>query len=46
MGEPIDQGSELGRTVADFAGRLAGVGAGEKRRAAPVENTRPVLSES
>ncbi len=46
MGEPLDEGSELGRTVADFAGRLAGVAAGEKRRAAPVMNARPVFSES
>ncbi len=46
LGEPLEETSELGRTVADFAGALAGVAAGEKRRAAPVMNPRPVFSES
>ncbi|MGE5567866.1 MAG: AAA family ATPase [Rhodospirillales bacterium] len=46
MGEPLDEGSELGRTVAAFAGRLAGVAAGEKRRASPVMNARPAFSET
>jgi pilus assembly protein CpaE len=46
MGEPLDESSELGRTVADFAARLAGVAAGDKRRTAPAMNPRPVFSES
>jgi pilus assembly protein CpaE len=46
MGGPLDESSELGRTVADFAGRLAGSAAGDKRGATPAMNTRPVFSES
>jgi pilus assembly protein CpaE len=46
LGEPLEESSELGRAVADFAGALSGVAAGERRRAAPVTAVRPVFSES
>jgi pilus assembly protein CpaE len=46
MGEPLSDASELGRAVGDFAGRLAGVASGEKRRSTAVMNARPAYSES
>lgn len=46
LGEPLDESEDLGRAVADFAARLAGVPAGERRRAAALVNARPVFSES
>lgn len=33
LGEPLDAGCELGKAVGDFAGRLAGAGHAEKRKA-------------
>ena len=46
MGEPLEESEDLGRAVAEFAARLAGAPAGEKRRPAVPVNARPVLSES
>jgi pilus assembly protein CpaE len=46
MGQPLSGECALGRAVEDFARRLAGVPAGEKRRSSTVLEARPVLSES
>jgi len=44
--EPLAESSDLGKAVADFAGKLAGAAGGEKRRSGSDMNARPVFSES
>lgn len=46
LGEPLDDHSELGRSVAAFTARLAGIAAGQVRRTAPVMDARPAFSET
>ncbi len=46
LGEPLDDKSELGRSVADFTARLAGIAAGQGRRSGPAASTQPVFSET
>jgi hypothetical protein len=46
LGEPLGESSDLGKAVADFAGKLAGAAGGEKRRSGMAGNARPALSES
>jgi pilus assembly protein CpaE len=45
LGQPLGSDCELGRAIEDFARRLAGVGPGEKRRAALASSPQPVFSE-
>jgi len=46
MGQPLDASSELGGSIEEFAGRLAGVAQAEKKRAGLLLNALPVFSES
>lgn len=46
MGQPLGGKCELGRAVEEFARRLAGVPAGEKRHSSTVLEARPIFSES
>jgi len=46
LGRPLDADCELGRSIDEFAGRLAGVTQGEKRRAGLLMSPRPALSET
>jgi pilus assembly protein CpaE len=46
LGEPLEEDGVLGKAIADFAGRLAGPPAADKRRAALPMDARPVFSES
>lgn len=46
LGEPLEADGVLGQSIADFAGRLAGVPAADRRRAAVPLDARPVFSES
>ncbi|MGA2324864.1 MAG: P-loop NTPase [Bryobacteraceae bacterium] len=46
LGEPLEEDGVLGKAIADFAGRLAGVPAADKHRAALPMDARPVFSES
>ncbi|MGB9604508.1 MAG: hypothetical protein ACPL88_01355, partial [Bryobacteraceae bacterium] len=46
LGEPLDAGSELGSSVEEFAGKLAGVAQADKKRTGLVLHALPVFSES
>jgi pilus assembly protein CpaE len=46
LGEPLDEKSELGRSVADFTARLAGIAAGQGHRPARAANAHPAFSET
>jgi len=46
LGQPLDPEGELGRAVEQFAGRLAGVAAGETKRSGLLPNALPALSQS
>jgi pilus assembly protein CpaE len=46
LGEPVKEDCDLGKAIADFAGRLAGIPAAERRRAPVAVNARPVFSET
>jgi pilus assembly protein CpaE len=44
LGEPLEEGCELARRIRNFAGRLAGVAAGERKAPAGVVNAWPAFS--
>jgi hypothetical protein len=46
MGQPLDASSELGGSIEEFAGRLAGVAPPDKKRTGLLLNALPVFSES
>lgn len=46
LGQPLDASSDLGSSIEEFAGRLAGVAQGEKKRSGLVFGALPVFSES
>lgn len=45
LGQPLDAGCELGKSIDEFAARLSGAAAGEKRRNGVMVNTRPAFSQ-
>lgn len=45
LGQPLEGDTELGKSIEDFAGRLAGAGAAEKKTAAPAA-ARPAYSQT
>jgi pilus assembly protein CpaE len=45
LGEPLGESTDLGKAIADFVGKLAGVGASEKHHSGMVALPRPAFSE-
>lgn len=45
LGEPLGESTDLGKAIADFVGKLAGVGANEKHRSGIAAVPRPAFSE-
>ncbi|MCS7315244.1 MAG: hypothetical protein NZ554_07220 [Bryobacteraceae bacterium] len=46
LGQPLDAASPLGGSIEEFAGRLAGVAQGDKKRSGLIFGALPVFSES
>lgn len=46
LGQPLDASTNLGSSIEEFAGRLAGVALGEKKRGGLIFGALPVFSES